>query len=372
MTNLEIEAGPRLATRITDTGDGFPLSDRIAPLLEQGLVVAVECQVTVSMIDDDELSKAPEPVGKDDTSGKDGLYGSTATTRDHDPMPTRTETRAPSTKVGHDTPGDGPWQDPFLPLERGRRPRKRAGRRLEFSQEPLQSFLRPPRLGKAPLLVCDPLIETGQQPPAFLALPPPTRLFHAPALEQVLYLIRRLGESLLEPGQAFPRLTRAHEFLSEPRLEVGVVVHEALLGYPLRPGHHDAERAPLTTQQETRLELPPELLALVVETTGQDSPTNTKPLHLVALQRETPFEFSPRAIDLGETPLDALEAFTEPVVFPTIDGDRPLEPCDTSFDLVETLPRRRRLVGMGRQYKTAGDEQPCRPERTGGPAPVRT
>ena len=92
VTDLEIEAGSCLPSRITDPGDGLALCHRIAPVLEKALVVAIERQITVTMIDDDELTKPPEPVGEDDASGKDGLYGTTTATRDNDPPPSRTET----------------------------------------------------------------------------------------------------------------------------------------------------------------------------------------------------------------------------------------------------------------------------------------
>src|SRR5688572_8562373 len=73
-TDLEIQAGMRLPTRVANLRDRLAGLDPVAGFLEQRLVVAIEAHVAAAVVDDDEQAQALQPVGERDAAAVNGPH----------------------------------------------------------------------------------------------------------------------------------------------------------------------------------------------------------------------------------------------------------------------------------------------------------
>ncbi|MNG05287.1 hypothetical protein D3C84_884700 [compost metagenome] len=87
LANGKIQRGRILAATVTDSGDGLASLDHIARRFQQGLIVAVQTQITVAVVENDQQARATQPVGKHHATTVDSMYLAAGRSADHHTIP---------------------------------------------------------------------------------------------------------------------------------------------------------------------------------------------------------------------------------------------------------------------------------------------
>ena len=107
MPHFKVQARVGLAAAIANRCNGVAGLDPFAHLLIQTFIITVQAHIPLAVVDDDEVSKAPQPLGKHHLTCSNCLHRNALPGPNEQPLPAYPATLSRSTKTIHEFPGNG-------------------------------------------------------------------------------------------------------------------------------------------------------------------------------------------------------------------------------------------------------------------------
>src|SRR3569832_142395 len=104
--HFKIQARVGLATAVANRSDRIAGLNPVAHLLIQTFIIAVQAHIAVTMVNNNEISEAAQPLGEHHLSGCDRLHRRTLGGPDEQAFPAQPAANTRSTKAVHQFPGN--------------------------------------------------------------------------------------------------------------------------------------------------------------------------------------------------------------------------------------------------------------------------